>query len=69
MGSSYRTGKNDPVVVFRNGGFGLNTKNDFVMENLIRNTYKIKKIVEHEQKRKTEDSNEKNSLKLSDCSN
>lgn len=52
MGISYYTRANDPVIVYKNGGFGVNTKNVKVMLNFDRNVKKIKKldIVEKQKK-------------------
>ena len=44
MGIAYFTKASDPVVVYKNGGFGLNTKNVKVMMNFDRNVRKMKKL-------------------------
>ncbi len=45
MGIAYFTREKDPVVVYKTGGFGLNTKNEKVMLNFQKNILKMKKLV------------------------
>lgn len=45
MGSSYWASSKSPVVIYKNGGFALNPKNDKVMQNIVDNTEKMAKIV------------------------
>lgn len=42
--ATYKVGPDDPVIVFKNGGFGLNIGNPRVSRNIIANLRKMAKI-------------------------
>lgn len=48
----YKTGSSSPVVVYRNGGFGLNFKNASLMLKIEEKTRKMKALDEAEKRKK-----------------
>lgn len=45
MSGSYWASSKSPVVIYKNGGFALNPKNDKVIQNIVDNTEKMAKYV------------------------
>ena len=61
MSGSYWASSKSPVVIYKNGGFALNPKNNQVMQKIVNNTDKLAKILSEANKSKQLNSS-KNSL-------
>lgn len=53
MSVEYKTSSSDSVVIYKNGGFGLNYKNASLMLKIVKKTRTMKKLDDDEKKKKT----------------
>lgn len=59
MSSSYWASSKSPVVIYKNGGFALNPKNNCVMQNIVDKTDKLAKLLSESNKSKQTNSSKK----------